>query len=302
MKFVVKKPDALLDVVLEMYHGVSRQKAKQIIANSLVTKNGQPVANHVKMIFESGDVIELTSVNKGEKKIKIPKRAHPFAIYYEDAHLIVALKPAGILSTGDYNHPTEKSYHKELEFFVNQRDQEKGRLWVVHRLDREMEGLMLFARTEKVQQQIIKQWQQVKIRMLALVENMPQPASGIIENWLTEDGGRLLQSHQNEVPNAHFAKTSYKYLRPEGKHFLLEVIVEAGRNKQVRLHLAGLGCPIAGDRKYGADGSVKRQIRLTANSMEFSHPVTGQLVQLAYQPPKSFYHPSDGAPEKYKIM
>ena len=161
---------------------------------------------------------------------------------------------------------------------------------------------MVFARTEKVQQQLIKQWHQVKIRLMALVENKPELVSGMIESWVTEESGRMLRSHTHEIPNAQFAKTSYNYIRSEGKHHLLEVVVEAGRNKQIRLHLADLGCPIVGDRKYGADSSVKRQIRLIANKVEFSHPVTGQLLQLTYQPLKGFFNPSEGAPENYKIM
>ncbi len=302
MKFTVKKSSVLLDVVMEMYHGVSRQKAKQIIANSAFICNDKSVSNHAKTLFKPGDIVELQSIAKAEKKVKIPKRSNPFAIYFEDAHLVVGLKPAGILSTGDYNHPTEKSYHKALEFFINQRDQEKGRLWVAHRLDREMEGLMLFARSEKIQQQLLKNWNHTEIRLLALVENQPKEKSGIIENWLVEDANRMMKAHDHEVANAHFAKTSFQFLRTEGNYHLLEVVVEAGRNKQVRAHLSDMGCPIVGDRKYGADSSVKRQLRLIASAIEFNHPVTGQLVKLGYQPPKSFFNPSDTASEQYKIL
>lgn len=302
MKYKVKKSANLLDTIMEMYHGVSRQKAKQIITNASFQKNGKHLANHPKEMLEQGDFVEVISAEKKEKKVQIPKRSQPFALHFEDEHLVVALKPAGILSVADSNHPHEKSYHKALEHFITSRDEEKKRLWVVHRLDRELEGLMLFAKSEKLQLELIKQWPKVTIKLLALSEGRPLADKGEVSNWLSESSLRTLVSTEKEVAHSHFGKTSYAYIRAEGHYHLLEIQVIEGRNKQIRKHLADLGCPIVGDRKYGANASVKRQLRLSANTMELTHPVTGRLLQLSYQPPKTFFTPSGSANEQYKIL
>lgn len=302
MKYKVKKAANLLDTVMDMYHGVSRQKAKQIISNATFQKNGKPLVNHPKEMLEPGDFVEVIDTEKKEKKVKIPKRSQPFAIYFEDDHLLVALKPAGILSVADSSHPTEKSYHKALELFLTIRNDEKTRLWVVQRLDRELEGLMLFAKSERVQQLMTTQWPQVTIKLLALTEGRPALDSCEVANWLRESSLRTLVASAKEMPNSNFGKTAIKYVREEGSYHVLEIQVIEGRNKQIRLHLSDLGCPIVGDRKYGASGSVKRQIRLAANVMELTHPITGRLLQLSYQPPQTFYMPLGNANEQYKVL
>ncbi len=302
MKYKVKKTANLLETIMELYHGVSRQKAKQIITNSLFTKNGQPLANHPKEILEEDDVLEVLKPDNLVKKVTLPKRSQPFALYFEDEHLVVGIKPAGILSVADQNHPKEKSYHKMLEQYLANRDEEKTRLWVVHRMDRELEGLMLFAKSEKIQQKMVDHWSKTTVKLTALTEGRPQENSGIIENWLHESEMRILVTSSKEHAEAHWAKTAWWYVRPEGVNHVLEIQVLEGRNKQIRAHLSGLGCPIVGDRKYGADGGVLRQIRLAANMMEFDHPVTGKRTKLSYQPTRFFFAPTGRANEKYKVM
>ncbi len=302
MKYKVKKTANLLETIMELYHGVSRQKAKQIITNSLFTKNGQPLANHPKEVLEAGDLLEVLKPDNQVKKVTLPKRSQPFALYFEDEHLVVGIKPAGILSVADQNHPKEKSYHKMLEQYLANRDEEKTRLWVVHRMDRELEGLMLFAKSENIQQKMVENWSKTTIKLTALTEGRPEENKGTIENWLLESDLRTLVPASKDHPEAHRAKTAWQYIRPEGANHVLEVQVIEGRNKQIRAHLSGLGCPIVGDRKYGADGGVLRQIRLSANRMEFDHPTSGKRTTLSYQPAKFFFAPTGGANEQYKIM
>jgi len=302
MKYTVKKSANLLDTVLEMYHGVSKQKAKQIISKSVFFKNNRRLSNHPNEILASGDIIEQTKMDRGMKSVKMANRARPFAIYYEDEHLIAAFKPAGILSSFDRNRPKDNSFQKELQFFLNQRGEETIRLWVVHQIDREVEGVMLFARSEEIQQVMISHWHDVNIKYLALTENKPENKQGTIENWLHENAQRKLIATPKEVANSKWAKTSYEYLKKYGDCHLLEMKVHTGRSKQIRVHLADLGCPVVGDRKYGADTLVLRQIRLALHFMELNHPVKGNLISLKYQPSVKFFNPSTTENELYKIL
>ena len=302
MKYTVKKSANLLDTVLEMYHGVSKQKAKQIISKSVFFKNNRRLSNHPNEMLAPGDIIEQTKMDRGMKPVKMANRARPFAIYYEDEHLIAAFKPAGILSSFDRNRPKDNSFQKELQFFLNQRGEEKIRLWVIHQIDREVEGIMLFALSEDIQTKMIEQWHDSQISYLALTENKPFEKQGVIENWLHENAQRKLIATPKEVANSKFAKTSFEYIKRYGENHLLELNIHNGRSKQIRVHLADLGCPVVGDRKYGADTLVLRQIRLALHFMELNHPVKGNLISLKYQPSIKFFNPSTTENELYKIL
>ncbi|MDP2722824.1 MAG: RluA family pseudouridine synthase [Bacteroidales bacterium] len=302
MKYTVKNTANLLDTVLEMYHGISRQKAKQIISKSYFFKNGSRLANHPLEALNTGDILEQTNIDRGMKPVKMANRARPFSIYFEDDHLIAAFKPAGILSSFDRNRPKDNSFQKELQFYLNQRGEETIRLWVIHQIDREVEGIMLFAFSEDIQAKMIEQWHDSQIRYLALTENKPFEKQGVIENWLHENAQRKLVATPKEVANSKFAKTSFEYLKRYGENHLLELNIHHGRSKQIRAHLSDLDCPVVGDRKYGADTLVLRQIRLALHSLEFKHPVKGNLISLKYQPAAKFFNPSTTENELYKIL
>ena len=160
----------------------------------------------------------------------------------------------------------------------------------------------MFAFSEDIQTKMIEQWHDSQIRYLALTENKPVEKHGVIENWLHENAQRKLVATPKEVANSKFAKTSYEYLKKYGDCHLIEVKVHTGRSKQIRVHLSDLGCPVVGDRKYGADTLVLRQIRLALHLMEFKHPVKGNLISLKYQPAAKFFNPSITENELYKIL
>ena len=302
MKFTAKKTANLLETVMEMYSGVSKQKAKQLISYSHFTIDGVEVKNHPLQVVQAGQVVELEKSIKGEKKVALPSKHNPIAIYFEDDYILVGLKPAGILSCHDRNQETAKSFHKHLEAFMLDRDDKKTRLWPVHRLDKEVEGLIIFAKSEQFQQMIKDIWPTVTKKYLALTEGKPNPESGTIESWLKEDHNHMALVIRKEEEGSKFAKTDYSYVRREGEFHLLEVTLHTGRKNQSRAHLSSIGCPIVGDRRYGADDTVNRQIRLAAYKLEFRHPALGVLVNLGYNPPNKFFKPSKNQDEQYRII
>jgi 23S rRNA pseudouridine1911/1915/1917 synthase len=302
MKYTVKKTSTLIDTIMDIYKGISKQKAKQLLNYATITLDGSLIDNYPKKTIEAGQVLELSKDVKTEKRIALPTKNRPVSIYFEDNYYIVGLKPAGILSCHDQKQETTKSYHKVLEAFLFHRDEKKLRLWPVHRLDKEVEGLIIFAKSEEFQELMKDKWKDVSKKYLALTEGKPEPESGILENWLKEGTEQRVFVYQKEIDGSKLAKTEYTWLRKVKNYHLLELSLHTGRKNQIRAHLSSIGCPIAGDRKYGADASVNRQIRLSAYKLEFKHPVNQHQIVLEYVPSERFFNPSKTEDEKYKII
>jgi 23S rRNA pseudouridine1911/1915/1917 synthase len=302
MQYKVKKTASLLETVMEIYHGVSKQKAKQIISYSEFLVNGEKVQNHSKLIVTEGQLVEVLKIEKMQRQNSLPTKNSPIAIQFEDDYFLIALKPAGILSCNDMGQKGARSFHKLLEAFATKRAEQKVRLWPLHRLDKEVEGLIIFAKDEEIQEEMKENWQNVTKRYMALVEGKPSQEHGFIESWLKEGFEQKVMVFGKEVDGSKFAKTEYQYIRKEKIFHLLELTLHTGRKNQIRAQLASIGCPIVGDRKYGADDSVKRQIRLCAYKIEFQHPVTDAKVSLEYKPIARFFSPSKNEDENYKII
>ncbi|MFO7670088.1 MAG: RNA pseudouridine synthase, partial [Bacteroidales bacterium] len=195
-----------------------------------------------------------------------------------------------------------KTFHKVLEEHLSDRERKKQRLWVVHRLDREVEGLIIFAKRAGIREQLQENWKQVEKRYIALLEKQPEPESGVVENWLRDNPVKYVEAFDFEIPGSKFARTEYTFLRREGDYYLVEIMLDTGRKNQIRVHMSQLGCPIVGDRKYGATSEVIRQVRLAACRLDFIHPVTKNPLHISYTPSTRFFHPSKNADEKYRII
>lgn len=302
MKYTVKQTAPLLDVVLEIFKGASKQKARQKIAHSDILVNGEKIQRNTKTIIEAGSEVELISVENNRITTTKPDRRNPVVIYFEDQYLIVGLKPAGILSCESEDETIDRSYHRLLEFYLSERDRQPVKLHVIHRLDREVEGLIMFGKSRSIMKKVKDDWQEASKRYLALTERKPEPPEGIIENWLSDTPTHRVVTTDHEVPDSKIAKSAYKYIRQVKNYYLVEVSLFTGRKNQIRVHLSGIGCPIVGDRKYGADSRIHRQIRLAAFHLEVPHPVTGRRIVLEYTPSPRFFNPSESEDERYKVI
>jgi len=299
MIYKIKKTATLLETFLEIYQGMSKQKAKSLISYSTIKYNDKVLKKNPTIIVEKDGKLEIVQNEKNLKINKTPTRQNPIAIYYEDKYLIIAIKPVGIL-TCNSGDDSAQNFHKMLEAYLSDRDDTKIRLWIVHRIDREVEGLIIFAKNEEIQNLLKDNWQEVTKKYLALTEAKPPFMSGVIENWLKDTESQKVEQYNKEVTGSKLAKSEYKYLKPVNGYHLVEIMLHTGRKNQIRVHLSGIGCPIVGDRKYGADDTYVRKIRLVAFSLEFLHPITKKMVNLEYKPTPFFYKPSVKSDEKYK--
>ena len=141
-------------------------------------------------------------------------------------------------------------------------------------------------------------WDQTEKHYFAFVEGTPEKPEGTIRSWLREDKEMKMKS-VSEQPGAKLAITHYKTLKNAGNNTLLDIVTETGRKNQIRVHLSDIGCPIVGDRKYGASSEFVRRVRLHASSLRFPHPVSGKEILVESPLPHEFLvlKPKD---EKYK--
>lgn len=206
-------------------------------------------------------------------------------ILYEDNHLIIVNKQAGDIVQGDKTGDVPLS--ELIKEYIKKRDQKPGNVFlgVVHRLDRPVSGVVLFAKTSKALSRmntLFAQHEKVKKTYWAIVGKPPAQSEGTLVHWLTRDEKRnVARAYEREVPNSKRAELDYKRIAQSDRYWLLEVALHTGRHHQIRCQLAKMGCPIKGDLKYGAprsnpDGSIS----LHARRLSFEHPVTHEQITI----------------------
>jgi len=295
MKFTSRIGGTLFDALKNYLPESSNQKLRNMVKHSLVKRNGMTL-KHANELVKVGDELVLIP-QQAVKTVKEGRRS--IKIVYEDEWLLVVHKPAGMLTSGE-SSPNSPTVVKVLTENLHEKEAFSGRLQIAHRLDREVEGLIIFAKSEAINAKLKENWPGVEKNYLALVEKRPKTDSGEISSWLKDGLKQKVFSYDREIPDSKWAVTHFRYIKTIGKYHLVEVSLETGRKNQIRVHLAEIGCPVVGDWKYGADKSVIRQIRLIAWRIAFDHPVTGKRVELEATIPARFYTPSETLPEKYK--
>lgn len=212
-------------------------------------------------------------------------------VLYEDNHIIVVNKRSGEIVQGDKTGDVPLS--DILKAYLKEKYNKPGNVYlgVVHRLDRPVTGVVLFAKTSKALPRLNKlfaEHEKVKKTYWAIVGNKPPKESGTLTHWLTRnEKTNTAKAYDREVPNSKMAVLDYKLIAVSERYFLLEIQLHTGRHHQIRCQLAKMGCPIKGDLKYGAprsnsDGSIC----LHARKLELEHPVTHKLLSITASVPK----------------
>jgi len=287
MKIPVKEKVLLLDFLLEQL-GASKTKIKQLLKHGAVKVNGR-TARTLDIILSPGEFVEIARPErKKSRKEPSSKAKAPFPVLYEDDHLIAAEKPAGILSISS---ETEKinTFYRLVSDYVKRTGGEGARIFIVHRLDREASGVMVFAKNKEAKEALQKNWDNAEKLYYAVVEGTPGKEEGAIKGFLCENKAHYVYKCGKDAPGAQFAVTHYRLLKTGKDSSLLEVRLETGRKNQIRVHLAEIGCPILGDKKYGSMRKTHlRGIPLHACSLSFTHPATGKRTTVKSPLPPSF--------------
>lgn len=263
----------LLPWLLTALWPMPRTRVKQFLRHGRVTVNGIPVTQ-----FDH-------PLRAGDRVAVVPGRPDPggpvlreagVTVLHQDAHLIAIDKPAGLLSVATGTEKADTAFARLNAYLGARRE---GRPVVVHRLDRETSGLLLFARSPAVRDTIQANWDAVTKTYLAVVEGVPRPAEGTVRDFLTEGKDLRVRSSAGPRPGAKAAVTHYRIVAAGGGFARVEVRLETGRKHQIRVHLAGLGCPVIGDRAYGARTDPAGRLGLHAWRLALDHPGTGRRVE-----------------------
>lgn len=278
-----------MEFLMEQYPDSPRTRIKKLLQSGTIHVNNKKVTLNSYRL-NPGDIIETS-----QHEIKASKAGSPFTVLFEDPDLIVIDKPAGISTS---NIDGSKNVQDILSEFMKEQSKGKIRSYVVHRLDKEVSGVVLFAKSKEIMDAVKDKWEETEKHYYALVEGSPEQPEGTIKSWLIEDNQQKVHS-THERPEAKLAITNYKLIRKLDVYSLLDIQTLTGRKNQIRVHLSDIGCPIVGDRKYGASAEFIRRVRLHAYSLSFPHPVTRKDVNVESPMPKGFLAIKEGD-EKYK--
>jgi len=259
----------------------SRDNIKSLLRNRQVLVNGEPVTqfNHE---LKPGDTVVISAARHTGGLM-----ARNMRLVYEDEHLIVIDKNAGLLSMASDNEKYLTAYNILSTYVKSQKP--SNRIFIVHRLDRDTSGLMMFARSEKVQSLMQRDWKRnVTARTyVALVEGKVTGQEGIVKSYIYESKSLTMHSTKNPK-KGDLAITRWKLLKSGSEYSLLEVTLETGKKNQIRLHMQETGHSIAGDKKYGASSSPISRLGLHASLLAFIHPVTGKEMRFESKIPAKF--------------
>jgi 23S rRNA pseudouridine1911/1915/1917 synthase len=260
--------------------GLKRKAAKNLLKYGAVSVNGTLMRpfDHPLAV---GDEVLVNDVQTAAASERL-ERAR-IQVVFEDDAIVVVEKPAGLLTVATDTDKTDTLFVRLNDYLRSMNPADAKLALVVHRLDRETSGLVLFAKSTETQQLLQAAWPEVEKTYLAIVVGRPESERGTITSYLTETSALQVFSNDHQTREGRLAVTHYRLLKSRGNFSLLEVRLETGRKHQIRVHLAGLNCIIAGDRRYGAKLDPCHRLALHAQMLAFAHPNAGQ--RLTFQSP-----------------
>jgi len=268
LTFVCRKPSQLVEFLLGTY-GSSATKLKKLASSGALFVNETNIKN-IKQDLIVGDVVTI-------RMSSVESHGSTLPIIYEDDHLIVVNKPAGLLTVSDGNGGENlfQQLKKELS----------GEVFICHRLDREVSGLLVFAKTKELQELIEDNWAAIKKIYFARVEGEVKNNTEHLVNYLKMDGPSIVRVVNNEQEGVK-AITEYHVLKKGKLESDLEVVLHTGKKNQIRIQLSLIGHPIVGDKKFGSTKRMQNRIALHSWKLELIHPITNAVMQ--WEAPRPF--------------
>lgn len=281
IEFRVKEKTELLQFLIKAFNGISRNAAKSFLANRQVLVN-MKLATQYNMELNPGMTVYV-SRGKGQREYKNKF----FDIVYEDAYIIVIEKKSGLLTIGT-DREKERTAHAYLNEYVRQTNR-NGRVYIVHRLDRDTSGLLVFAKDEKTKKKLQDNWKDIvkERKYVAVLSGDMEKDSGTVTSWLMEN--KVYVTYSSPLKNnGDKAVTHYRTIKRANGYSLVELELETGRKNQIRVHMNDLHHPIVGDEKYGDGSNPIGRLALHAFKLSFYHPVSGKLMDFETPYPSSF--------------
>ena len=279
MKF--KQDIELLEALSQIYPNSKRNTLRKMLTSGRVSVDGKTV-HKAKFVVNSGSDVAISDRETATKQSPPPvnKKQHSrIKILFEDEYIIVVNKQAGLLSVSTDKMEPDTLHSRVVDYLKS--NDEKSWAFIVHRLDRETSGVMIFAKHKRNKEYLQEQFANRQVHRVyhALVEGKPESNNGTIREWLLEDKFLRVKAVNSNHPQAREAITHYSIQDFDEFASLVQLTIETGRRHQIRVGLANLGTPVIGDEAHGAEGNPIGRIALHASSLEFLHPETDDPVR-----------------------
>ncbi|MEE2747035.1 MAG: RluA family pseudouridine synthase [Candidatus Thermoplasmatota archaeon] len=281
MEFNVEEDGVLLQILEAMYPQSTKSKLRKMLTEGRVLVNEKPVYR-AKELLVNGDRINIINRSDAMKKSPPPqprKQSSKLKIIFEDSEVLVVEKPAGLLSIATDKLEKDTLHSRCVDHVKRQSE----RVWchIVHRLDRDTSGVMVFAKDRETKENLQSQFAQRDVERIyhALVEGGPEHSEGTDSSWLIEDKHLHVKRVKSTFKGSKQSITHWRIEDQDEFVSLMEIKIETGRRHQIRMAMQFLGCPIVGDVIHGATTNPLNRICLHATSLGFVHPSTEKFVQ-----------------------
>lgn len=279
--FEVKEEVTLLPFLFSSLSGLSKSEIKSMLKYKHIAIKGSAVTQFDTPL-SPGDIVQ---VNFGRSFYKFNNPQ--VKVIYEDKWFVVIEKASGLLSVANDTAREKNAFHIVRDYVRH--DNPDAEIYVCHRLDQYTSGILVFAKDESLMMELRSNWDfYVKERRYVCVtENIPARPEDTIESLLTQNEHLRVHSTNDETVG-RLAVTHYKVIQTRGRYALVDVEIFTGKKNQIRVHMSEMGCPIAGDMKYGAETNPVRRLMLHNYRLSFIHPVTGELMRFTLPTPSVF--------------
>lgn len=274
-EYVVKEVCILKEFIEENMKDLSKHKRKSLLTNGVIEVNGK-VRTKYNYPLKVGDKITL-------KEKEIPTSLE---ILYEDDDIIVVNKPSGVLTVGTDQHEDHTLY-REVSHYVKQK-KSSNRIFIVHRLDRDTSGVILFCKNQKLKRMFQDHWNELVLKReyIGVTEGVPRKRKGTVIQYLKENEQYLVYATSEKEGKK--AITHYEALKENGVNAYVRFDLETGRKNQIRVACKSLGCPLVGDKKYGAKTNPTHRLLLHASLFSCIHPVSKKKFVFSCKVPSDF--------------
>jgi 23S rRNA pseudouridine1911/1915/1917 synthase len=270
----VDQPAELLPFLFAHWPSVKKKQVRTWLKYQAVMVNGRAIAQYNHPL-KPGDIVAIRS-----DRFAVPGTVigDDIRIQFEDAALLVIEKPPDLLTIASEAEQEKTAYFQLTDYLRGEDSRARERVWIVHRLDRETSGIMVLAKTPEAKSILQTGWDKVEKRYQAVVEGSLPNDKGTFKSWLDETSPFKVFSVPRS-PAARQAITHYRVLKRNKGRTLVDLTLETGRRLQIRVHLAEAGCPVVGDKKYGAQTNPAKRLGLHSWTLRFPHPVTHQELR-----------------------
>lgn len=280
-KFEVSEETTLLPFLFSIMKDKSRSDVKSLLKYKHIALKGKAVTQFDTPL-SPGDTVEV-NFGRSFYKFKNPQ----VRILYEDEWMVVIEKASGLLSVANDNAHENNAFNIVREYIRH--DKPDAELFTCHRLDQYTSGILMFSKNRDMQQELRENWDYYvkERRYVCVTERVPEKKEDEIQSLLTEND-RLQVHSTNDEEEGKLAVTHYRVLQSRGRYALVDVEIFTGKKNQIRVHMTEMGCPIAGDIKYGAETNPARRLMLHNYRFSIIHPVTGELMRFQLPFPPAF--------------